>query len=63
MPKQRNPWTLKVWLILLNGVPFDWKHSRSLAFQRAAAYRREHPHSTWAVKLGSGRLLLTEMKP
>lgn len=57
-PTWRTPWKCKLWVISCNGVPHDYKNSRADAFKRAAAYRREHPHSTWTVNLTNARILL-----
>lgn len=58
-PTWLKPWKLKLWVISLNGVPHNYKSSRAAAYAMAAAYRRNHPHSTWTVKLTNARIILS----
>lgn len=59
----KNPWLVNLWLILLNGVPHDHRGSRTSAFALARVYRTRHPHSTWTVKRGKARIIVTEQSP
>jgi hypothetical protein len=54
------PWELTVWLVCQGGRPFDYRTSRSAAFNRAAMLRAAAPSGDWSVEERRAQLVLLE---
>jgi hypothetical protein len=56
------PWELAIWLVCQGGRPFDYRTSRSAAFNRAAMLRAAAPSGDWSVEERRAQLVLLEQE-
>ena len=49
-------WQVELWVVLRDGKPWDYAHSRASAFHEAKEQRKAHPAHFWSVVPAKGTL-------
>lgn len=55
-------WPVDVWIVLRNGLPWDYAFSRASAFAEAREQRKAHPMHFWSITPAAGTLSI-KVKP
>lgn len=54
--KALKEWQVSLWLVLMDGQPFDYAFSRTSAFHEAKEQRKARPLHFWSVMPAKGTL-------